>query len=521
MKISRVYIQGYTSYQSMQSINIAPASHGLGLIRGDSETLLGSNGVGKSSIINAINWCLFNETLTGLKGGAISPARQGGLDTQVTVDFMYDDVRCEAIRSLKPSNFIIGPLVNQQKAANAEEFLGCTAQTFAAVFAAPQRLRTIFDMTPMEQQRLLEGLVIDRLYDHVVPKLREAERIAGDKEHEARVKEARCDEQIKLRSMVEGEDPAPLREQLKVVHAKQTALEKEMNQKRAREVSAQTQARQAQQLVDSLKGLERGQHTTCTLCGQTVGRKLLQGLRRKAALWTQRASDAGAYAFELVPERSRLGEKERALSARLAAAEGAARARGALSPLGDSGEADRARWAALAASWGRRAQRARGLAGAWPAIRREALAMAAEAIVGRVAASLPALGLEGWRVQVDVGRAGKGIVAQVIPPGLRDSIPWPALSGGEAQRLRIAACAALMDMASAMTGFELNIEAWDEPTAHLTDEGVSALLSFLRERSSRKMVWLIDHRLPMMGAFDYTLLVHKHPSRGSKVRMLR
>lgn len=137
--------------------------------------------------------------------------------------------------------------------------------------------------------------------------------------------------------------------------------------------------------------------------------------------------------------------------------------------------------------------------------------------------SLLELGLDGWKVTFDVeketksGSVSKGFTVLIAPPG-HDPVPWEAYCGNETQRLRIAGAVGLSELVRNVRGIDFGFEVWDEPTAHLTAEGVDDLLSFLegRARVTGRQVWLVDHRSLPRGGFDGTVTITK-TSDGSAV----
>lgn len=130
------------------------------------------------------------------------------------------------------------------------------------------------------------------------------------------------------------------------------------------------------------------------------------------------------------------------------------------------------------------------------------------------------LGLEDWRVVFDVERETKGgglsrgFNVGIYAPGSSTAVPWEVWSGGETQRLRIAGAVGLSSLIEARRGLTVLMEVWDEPTAHLSPEGIEDLLRFLEERSRYlgRAVWLVDHRSLDAGNFDDSWTVVKRTS---------
>lgn len=136
------------------------------------------------------------------------------------------------------------------------------------------------------------------------------------------------------------------------------------------------------------------------------------------------------------------------------------------------------------------------------------------------------LGLVGWELSFAVDRETRsGGVQRGFSVGVRSphsvrAAPWEAWSGGEGQRLRVAAQCGLADLVRARTGADFPVEVWDEPTAGMSPQGVDDLLAALRARAfaEGREIWVVDHRSHAFGGFDGGATVVKAPS-GSRIRM--
>lgn len=159
-------------------------------------------------------------------------------------------------------------------------------------------------------------------------------------------------------------------------------------------------------------------------------------------------------------------------------------------------------------------------------LRMEAMAEALGQFEVEANAEAEQLGLHGWSIMFEVDRETKGGGVQrgfqvtISGPGTGSDrpVPWEAWSGGEGQRLRLAAQMGLANLVRRRTGTPLMLEVWDEPTQWLGERGVYALLDALRERSRREglQVWVVDHRSLGYGGFDGTVGVVKTARRGSE-----
>ncbi|MNK82076.1 chromosome segregation protein [compost metagenome] len=135
-----------------------------------------------------------------------------------------------------------------------------------------------------------------------------------------------------------------------------------------------------------------------------------------------------------------------------------------------------------------------------------------------------ALGLIGWDIRFSVDRETKsgslsrGFAATVSSPGGGEAVPWEAWSGGEAQRLRLAAQMGLADMIRGRTACQLALEVWDEPTQGLNAQGTQDLLEVLAERAQaeQRQIWVVDHNAHAFGGFSGGAVVVKE-SGGSRI----
>jgi DNA repair exonuclease SbcCD ATPase subunit len=128
-----------------------------------------------------------------------------------------------------------------------------------------------------------------------------------------------------------------------------------------------------------------------------------------------------------------------------------------------------------------------------------------------------ALGLEDWKLVFDVERETKrgtikrGFQCLVKAPNSPDLVPWEVWSGGESQRLRLATSMGMSNLIASRTGVACNIEVWDEPSVWLNDVGIQDLLDVLcvRAEMQQKVIFIADHRALGYGSFAGTVKVDK------------
>lgn len=129
---------------------------------------------------------------------------------------------------------------------------------------------------------------------------------------------------------------------------------------------------------------------------------------------------------------------------------------------------------------------------------------------------LPQIGLDGWSVNYAIERETKsgsvstGLTVTITKPGYTKPVKWEAWSGGEKQRLRLIGAVALSETLLRRAGVECDLMIFDEPTRHLSPEGVLETMDFLIERGREgNTILYIDHAAPMTNRFASTVLVTK------------
>jgi DNA repair exonuclease SbcCD ATPase subunit len=112
------------------------------------------------------------------------------------------------------------------------------------------------------------------------------------------------------------------------------------------------------------------------------------------------------------------------------------------------------------------------------------------------------LGMSNWAIRLSIESNTKkdtiksGFTVMVKSPHNKDLVPFTAWSGGESQRLRLAGQIGIIDFISNYKGIDASFEAWDEPSAWLSSEGIDSLISLLNNRAKdlNKVIYFIDHK---------------------------
>lgn len=161
-------------------------------------------------------------------------------------------------------------------------------------------------------------------------------------------------------------------------------------------------------------------------------------------------------------------------------------------------------------------------------VRLQLISEALQQLEIEVNSELMALGLGDWELRFDVdaetkkGTLTRGFSVSVLSPHNQERVAWESWSGGESQRLRLAAQCGLGNLIRDRTGCDLPLEVWDEPTEGLSEEGISDLLTALNERAIREQrtIWIVDHRSLGYGGFAGTVTIVKD-DKGSRIIQAR
>jgi DNA repair exonuclease SbcCD ATPase subunit len=137
---------------------------------------------------------------------------------------------------------------------------------------------------------------------------------------------------------------------------------------------------------------------------------------------------------------------------------------------------------------------------------------------------LPEFGLAGWSVQYDIERETKagavstGLTVKILKPGMDKAVRWEAWSGGEGQRLLIVGAIALSEVLLRRAGIECDLLVLDEPTRHMSKEGVDEAVDFLIARGRDAQIFYCDHAAIENSRFASIITIEKDDN-GSKIKV--
>ena len=557
MKFESVAISNFRSIESLE-FGIPPP--GLYHISGQNlqDEKLGANGAGKTTILDAIHWCLTGESISGLKGPGVE-----GWDLPKEVDVTVHLQGRKIRRTRHPHKLYI----NDNEASDEE------LQEFESMlFAFGQFGDSFLDLSPADKMGMF-SLFLD--LGGWITRSNAAKRLAAESEHKwdlvkariqtARIKIEAAEDQLgSLRARLESVgDLEALQERvdngsrkLEAFLAKKTDLSDELESARSlinkrtaqnMELSGHKQRirselREAKRTLagyeeeiakhnklieagicpvckEKLTGAE-GTHFHARLAeldeavrlygsyvtGSTEEAEENEAKIEKSEAVTRKAQERLADVTKrlkaLDSEEADLRE-EVAVAERKLAAEGSvaetlkqsiAEQRAVKEEAVREGKAAKAENTKIEEEWENRSFWVDG----FRRIRLLAAERAATTFQNLANAQLKELGMENWRIEFNMeretaaGGLSKKFHCEVFGPKSKEGASWKAWSGGESQRLRVAADMALATLSMPKT----NMELWDEPTAHLNPDGVEQLMQAFAKRASRenKAIFIIDHR---------------------------
>lgn len=219
MKFGNLSIHNFLSIKDAE-INLS--DRGLMLIEGvnQDDPSARSNGAGKSSIVDALSWCLYGKTARGVSGGDVVN-KKAGKGCSVTLRINDSGTEYVVVRERKNAStgtLVLGKFVpayvdltkgtmaETQKAI--EEIMGCPYEVFVAtVYAGQEAMPDIPNMTDKQLKELIESVIgVEKLSDAYQKVLDGSRTIENQYADEKRAYDSVC-EKIDLlnRSLTEAE----------------------------------------------------------------------------------------------------------------------------------------------------------------------------------------------------------------------------------------------------------------------------------------------------------------------------
>jgi DNA repair exonuclease SbcCD ATPase subunit len=568
-----IEMERFKSFSDKLSINFQKRGEGLHFLRGrnEDEPRLGSNGAGKSSLWDAITWCLYGKTVDGLRGPDVIPWKGKG-STFVCVTIRIDDRECSVTRQGNPNSLLInGKDVGQDE---IEHMLGLSFDTFTATILLGQGQPLFFDMTAGAKMDLFSAALDLERWDKrskaagnrasgLQADLSKAEgELAGlDRQEEelsgmldkAKERLANWDEEQAKRLSALDVDLEGMEKELSKLEAIVGEAEVQndgtstewrgiLNERRELQYKKEGLARKFVAVEKAVKAHKSGE---CPTCGQPVGKKAFSHL-----------ADAAAEIKELQAQLAKIDKQDKALAkaeaeheakwkaaqtilqmqsprynelrAQIKAAKDAQAEkqeeqnphreqvqdlRRRLKRLDVSRRELRDEIADLNESFERTKYWIKG----FKDVRLHVIEEVLQELELTTNSMLDEMGLLDWEVKYDIEKETKsgsikhGLSVSILSPRSAKPVRWESWSGGEGQRLRIIGALALSDVLLNNAGIGTGFEILDEPTRHLSAEGVRDLCDYLSERahSLRRQIWLVDHQAIESARFSSSLTIAK------------
>jgi DNA repair exonuclease SbcCD ATPase subunit len=533
-----VEVLNFKSYRGTHKFSF-PQTPGLYLLTGKNLTQprLGANDCGKTSLLDAAFWALYGRTPRGLRAGDV--ICHGEHTASVTLCFRVGHDKYVAARRQAPNSLTLNDKAVSQEALIKTFRL--TPDQFQYSVMHPQFGEAFFDLAPSGALSVFSQIMGLNFW-------LERSELAATEAAELTGLITKRDDEISRKEgqfMTLEADVAQLEKQIAVDHKKPIAL---LEAKLAQATQATQTAGATWQKLNSTKMLTENdllhvQETLdniskvgakCPTCLQSVSAAHLLAEKKRLGvclteLKTHRRSIVAHCEASLAEVRScerdiaaieqnlrdfRRKQAEYDTLARLAAQKQGqlAELKASLTVLLNELDKLRSRQKAVA-FW----------VSGFKRIRLFLIDETLRQLEIEVNNNLASLGLPDWRIQFDVeretkaGTISKGFVIMVYPPGFEKPLRFEAWGGGATQRLRLAGDFGLADLIMDQAGFTNTLEVFDEPSQHLSQEGLLDLLDTLQQRAieDNKVIFIVDHHALDYG-FDGTFTVIKDKT-GSRV----
>lgn len=164
MQLLELKIQGFKSFDEQQVIDFSGNQAGLYLLTGENqaEPDLGANGAGKSTVLDALVWVLYDQTTRKLKAKNIKNW-YGKNKVSVSLKFISrHDKEIELTRTWQPNSLkwiVDGTDLATVTQAELEEEIGLNFDTFTSSLMVPQFATMFFDEKPTAQAQIFTEIL--------------------------------------------------------------------------------------------------------------------------------------------------------------------------------------------------------------------------------------------------------------------------------------------------------------------------------------------------------------------------
>ena len=482
---------------------------------------LGRNDCGKSTLLDAIFWCLYGRTSRGLKAGDV--ISWGKKSCSVTVWLEVGELKLGVWRSQAPNQLAVNDHITSQE--ELEKLLRLGPEAFSYAVMLPQFGDAFFDLAPAAKLTLFSDIMqLDYWLEKSQLASEQAAALLREKgEHELTLANLRGQREssktsilnLTARQVTFDQDVAATQSRI------MGGLQRLLDEAERREAASEETTKLVKQAEVRLK--KHGSQHLCPTCKQPVPDATLKVLHQNHADFERELrrlnQEQALCRQQIMAAQTSLATEANRLNpyAGLIASEQEA--------LATIKQCINESKAAIDAINERHTATSFWVAG-FKRIRLMIIEATLRQLELEVNNSLASLGLTDWSVQFDVERENKsggvtkGFIALIRAPGAPGPTRWEAWGGGATQRLRLAGDFGLANLIMERAGLSNTIEFFDEPSSHMGQEGLLDVAETLHQRavSSGKRILLVDHHTIDFGEFAGVITVLKD-HKGSHVAM--
>jgi DNA repair exonuclease SbcCD ATPase subunit len=128
---------------------------------------------------------------------------------------------------------------------------------------------------------------------------------------------------------------------------------------------------------------------------------------------------------------------------------------------------------------------------------------------------LSEVGLDGWEIKYSIEQETKAGTVQrklnvmILSPENDKLVKWECWGGGVSQRLRLVGALAFGETLLSHAGIQSKFLVADEPSRHMSPEGIEDMVELLARLAKDKQIFLTDHTLIESGKFKSTIVITK------------
>lgn len=508
---------------------------------------LGTNGVGKTALWDALIWCLKGKTASGL-GNTDVRMRKATDPTCVKLWFMVNGDKHVIERTISPNKLFLDSESASQDKIDRLVPLSTVVLNHTMLFGQGSKHRKLFlDLLPTEKMDLLADVIdLDRWVGYAETANKEAKALSseisllkrdlqrdGDMLDQIDVWIELAVKQVKDWDNEHKGQLAKLEDTLDALRKARDAAEREHTAADLKYESAMAEynalVKRERAVRDKLAALRKS-GKACPECGQpVVDAKQVETVERELTTlnndmddFRKRADEFNDIVMRTGPKLARLEGELRTLEKSVTSFEAnpyleklrhhRERRRDVVRKLDDYDEK-------LTQLERRHDQVSYWASEGFKTIRLYLIDDLLQELKYNTAHIVEQVGITGWSIDYVVERETKsGSISQglsvLVSPPHEPPVKWETFSGGEGQRLRLAAALALAYTLLNRAGVRLNLLVLDEPTQRLSSVGIDDLCSTLAAyaKDTDTSVWFIDHHSVDSPHFSSTICVVRDES---------